>query len=109
MAKGKWKLRYAVHKHSMKVRDSYNKTALSEQFWTLFDNGKNPVVKWTILVQTRPPEHINDQCLLCANEKIKILRFKDREKLLNKRNELISTCPHKRLLTILKENAARST
>ena len=109
MAKGKWKLRYAVHKHSMKVKNSDNKTALSEHFWTLHDNGKNPVVKWSILVQTRPPEHINDRCLLCASEKIKILRFRNREKLLNKRNELISTCPHKRNLTVLKVNTSNST
>ena len=107
MAKGKWKTRYGNHKHSMTHRPSEennynnkNTTALSEKFWEMDDNNKNPVVKWTILMKSRPPEHLNDRCLLCIHERMKIIKFRRKEDLLNKRNELISPCPHRYFLTL---------
>ena len=37
---------------------------------------------------------VSKTCDLCLNEKLEILNFKDRDKLLNKRSELISKCRH---------------
>ena len=75
-------------------------TALSDEYWKLFNNKLNPKVEWSILMKTRPPDHVKDRCLLCTNERLRILRFRKRDKLLNKRDELLSACVHKRGLLL---------
>ena len=109
MAKGRWKKRYDTHKYSLTHKPSNNiqdnkkgHTALSEKFWEWEDNKRSPVVKWSILMKSRPPEHLNDRCLLCIHERMRIIKFSKKEDLLNKRNELISPCPHRYYLTLPK-------
>ena len=94
-----FKSRFYVHKQSFLIEDSKNKTSLSDYYWTLKKNNKEPMIKWSIIMKTRPPDHINDRCLLCLNERTQILRFVKKESLLNVRDELTSVCRHKDNLT----------
>ena len=93
ISKGQWKMRYYVHRHSFKYRSSRNKTALSKHYWLLKDRGKEPVITWKILTTAKTPRSLNEKCILCLEEKIRILTS-DRRRILNKRTELLAKCRH---------------
>ena len=52
-----------------------------------------PEIKWTILQQTRAKYSLKNGCTLCNLERLEISRG-NKDKLLNKRNELKRACPH---------------
>ena len=70
-------------------------TELSKEVWNL-KNSQNPNydIKWSLLKQTRGYNPVTNSCGLCLSEKLAICRYKDKDKLLNKRSELISFCRH---------------
>ena len=70
-----------------------NKTELSKRVWELKLKTKQPVVKWRIVRKTTPYKAGANHCNLCLWEKYHIM--KGGPNLINKRDELVSTCRHK--------------
>ena len=98
MTKPTFKERLANHTKSFKHRDYMNDTKLSTEIWRLKDEGKeNFNIKWTLRKQTTGYNPSTNVCNLCLNEKLAICSFSDKEKLLNKRSELISRCRHQNI------------
>ena len=62
----------------------------SKYIWDLKETGKNPIVKWSIV------ENIYSNTKPCPLEKLYIIDFIDENRLLNKKNELISGCKHQK-------------
>ena len=99
ISKGQFKYRWSVHKNSFTARNPSTATALSRHYWMLEDQGLKPMVKWSVIARARPPDSLNGKCYLCLEEKLRILTFRDRVNLLNKRGERMSKCRHiKKLL-----------
>ena len=70
-------------------------TSLSAYVWDCKESGKNNFqFQWSVVKQTHGYNRVSKTYDLCLNEKLEILNFKDRDKLLNKRSELISKCRH---------------
>ena len=68
---------------------------MSKHFWRLKEDNLTPHVKWQIIRTSSTPINFKSKCPLCLEEKIEIVRFKDRGELLNSRNELVFKCRHK--------------
>ena len=51
-------------------------------------------LKWSLVKSVPSYSNIYKKCLLCLNEKLEIVNFKDQDHLLNKCSELISKCRH---------------
>ena len=103
-----FKSRYSVHKSSINnPKDKVqNHTTLSTYVHSLKD--KNiPIefedIKWSIISRGHPFSSGGRACDLCLTEKLKIL-MADKSTTLNKRDELLETCRHRRkhLLTLPK-------
>ena len=90
-----FKLRHSNHNTSFSNSNHRKDTSLSAHVWDCKDSGKNTFqFKWSVVKQTHGYNRVSKTCDLCLNEKLEILNFKDRDKLLNKRSELISKCRH---------------
>ena len=101
LTESEFKTRFNNHKQSMR-NDKYRlSTELSKKYWDLKDRGQTPSVKWKILQQARPYKVGQSNCDVCSSEKLYIVKFKGTD-LLNKRNELISKCRHKRKFSLEK-------
>ena len=94
IAKGQWKSRWYVHRNSFSTRNPRTATALAKHYWTLEDQGLKPMVKWSVIAKAKPPDSLNGKCYLCLEEKLRILTFRDRANILNKRGERMSKCRH---------------
>ena len=91
-----FKTRYGLHKASLKKQDHDNPTALSTYFWNEKKNkGNKPEIKWSVVTEIRGRYSQKNGCPLCNRERLEIAQS-DKKKLLNKRNELKSNCPHHR-------------
>lgn len=88
-----FKERHGGHKSSMKHRAKRNTTELSKAYWTLKDEGKTPVIKWSVVKQVKTKYNLKRGCTLCNTERYEIARA-NKDKLLNKRNERKRVCPH---------------
>ena len=91
-----FKERFSGHKCSFKNKTKRKSTALSEYIWKNKDNNIEYEIQWKILQRIRAPKSTKDGCITCNLERLEIART-DKRKRLNKRNELISTCPHNKL------------
>ena len=100
ICKGSWKKRWYVHNRSFSVRNPRNWTALAKHHWALQDQGRRPIVKWSVIAKAKPPDSLDGKCYLCLEEKFRILTFRDRANLLNKRGEMMSKCRHLRSLIV---------
>ena len=89
-----FKKRYAVHKHSLTNRAT-NQTALSSHVWKLKDRKIPFEIKWSRKVKAYPFASGGRACDLCLSEKLIIL-LADKDKTINKRDELLETCRHRR-------------
>ena len=69
-------------------------TELSKFIWDLKSNNQTYSIKWKVMKKTSGYNPISKLCSLCTAEKLEICKFKKKDKLLNKRNELISKCRH---------------
>ena len=78
-------------KHESKKND----TELSKYLWQLKDQKKDFAISWKILAKAKSYSNLTKRCNLCSTEKFYIL-YKSDMATLNKRNELVSTCRHKR-------------
>ena len=90
-----FKTRYAGHKASLKNKDHCNPTTLSTYYWQEKNKGNEPIIKWSIVKEIHGKYKNINGCPLCNMERLEIARS-DKDKLLNKRNELMSSCPHHR-------------
>ena len=90
-----FKLRYGNHNKSFN-KSSYRKdTKLSGHIWDLKESGESRYnIKWSVVRKTHGYNRVSKTCDLCLSEKLEILNFKDRDRLLNTRSELVSKCRH---------------
>ena len=90
----KFKERYNNHTQSFRNAEHETKTELSKYVWQLKRRNTPFKITWKILQATAGYSNISKKCNLCLAEKFHICNFKDRDRLLNKKNELISKCRH---------------
>ena len=90
-----FKERYATHKRSLSKRESGAPTTLSAYYWQEKDKGFDPKITWSIVKEVHGKFNRKNGCPLCNRERLEISRI-DKNKILNKRNELKSNCPHHR-------------
>ena len=88
-----FKSRYSKHKSSFEKRP-INHTTLSSYVWKIKYKNLPFNVTWSIKARGHPYNG-GRTCDLCNTEKLLILREKDKI-LLNKRDELLETCRHRR-------------
>ena len=88
--------RYGGHKSSFKTSSKRKSTTLSEYIWKKKDSNIKWEIKWKILHEIRSSGNTNTGCRTCNLERLEISRA-DKRKSLNKRNELITSCPHNKL------------
>ena len=86
-----FKSRRSDHRTSFNDRRYENKTDLSKKVWELRDKGKLPHISWSIIRKSTPYVSGSNHCNLCLWEKYHIMKG---ENLINKRDELVSTCRH---------------
>ena len=88
-----FKLRYANHKKSF-IHEKYKEnTELSKEFWSIKQQLGTPALTWKILKNVHKTNNNATRCTLCLQEKTIILY--NQQNILNKRNEIISTCRHR--------------
>ena len=90
-----FKTRWRNHQMSFKHENKGNDTELSKHLWLLKDQKKDFSISWKILAKAKSYTNLTKRCNLCNTEKFYIL-YKPDMATLNKRNELLSTCRHKR-------------
>ena len=91
-----FKTRWRNHRASFNSEKSKNSTELCKHIWQLKDkNERHYNIKWKILAKAKPYSNFSKRCNLCTTEKHLIIT-KPELASLNKRNELISTCRHRR-------------
>jgi hypothetical protein len=73
--------------------------------WTLKDNKKEFNVNWQILKRAISYTGGSKRCNLCLEEKFCILKEENKDCLLNKRVEIISTCRHGKKFRVNVNNA----
>ena len=100
-----FKARYGNHQMSFRHEKRKSETELSKHIWQLKGENKEFKVTWKILAKAKPYTNITKRCDLCSTEKF-FLTCRPHMATLNKRNELISTCRHRRKF-ILRFNSAR--
>ena len=91
----KFKTRWRNHQMSFKNESKKNDTELSKHLWQLKDQKKDFAISWKILAKAKSYSNLTKRCNLCCAEKFYILYEPDMATL-NKRNELVSACRHKR-------------
>ena len=94
MCETSFKERCYNHNMSFKHRRYESKTELSKYIWNLKDNNAVYDIKWSIHKKTSGYSNTSKRCSLCTAEKIAIITFPNKDKLLNKRTELVSKCRH---------------
>ena len=89
-----FKSRYSAHKSSFNNRPT-NHTTLSSYIWKLKDRKIPFEVEWSIVKRGHVFSSGSRSCDLCLTEKLVILT-EDKQFMLNKRDELLETCRHRR-------------
>lgn len=95
LTENEFKTRYRNHTTSFRNEKKKNATELSKYIWSLKDNNIEFTLKWSILTKSKSYNHLSKRCNLCISEKYIIICHRH-EATLNKRNELVSTCRHRR-------------
>ena len=88
-----FKQRYANHLTSIKHEGYSNSTELSKYVWDLKRNGEDYSIEWSVCDRASAYDNRTKRCNLCLAEKASIITA-DKEKRLNKRNDLVSKCRH---------------
>ena len=94
ITKPKFKLRFANHKKAFNNKKYKNDTELSKEVWKRKEKNATYKVVWNAVKQYPDYNPVNKRCLLCLNEKLKILE-NESGNLINKRSEIISKCRHR--------------
>jgi hypothetical protein len=90
-----FKTRYSAHAHSFRTIGKRNETTLSQYIWSLKDENVQFSLKWKIISKARAYSPATNRCNLCLTEKYYIIHKPDMATI-NKRNELASSCRHKK-------------
>jgi len=90
-----FKARFRNHQVSFNNETRKNDIELSKHIWQLKSKQQHFTIKWKILAKAEPYSNLTKRCNLCTTEKHFIIT-KPELASLNKRNELISTCRHRR-------------
>ena len=90
-----FKTRYYNHRSSFKNNFQATSTELSKYVWKLKDSNVPHEIKWKIIQRSRPYNNATKRCNLCLTEKL-IIICQPHKATLNKRNELVSTCRHRK-------------
>lgn len=94
MTNNNFKERFTGHKCSFENNEYKNRTSLSKYYNELVEQGYSPIVNWKILKKAKTCSSLNSPCYLCLYEKLFILTFRERDKLLNKKHENSINCKH---------------
>ena len=94
-----FKDRYRNHMSSFRPTNRRNDTELSKHIWTLKDAKKSFHVQWKVIKKCKPHDNVSKKCNLCLQEKFFIICRMDLFTL-NKRNELVSSCPQRKRFTL---------
>ena len=94
-----FKKQYANHKKSFNHQQYKNDTELSNEYWRMKNENKDPKVTWETLGIYQPYNRSTKRCMLCLNEKVYIALHKD-SNILNKRTEFVSKCRHNSKFTL---------
>ncbi len=65
-------------------------------FGKLKDNKQDFDITWSVLKQSISYTGGSKRCNLCLEEKLCILKDKNKQNLLNKKSEIVSTCNHRK-------------
>ena len=89
-----FKERYNNHTKSFKNILYENETTLSKEVWKLKNENIDYKLSWSVICRASTYKSSSKVCQLCLLEKTYILTSK--ENLLNKRNEIMNKCRHRR-------------
>ena len=93
---GNFKTRFRCHKSSLANYKETGNTTLSSHYWKEKEEGKSPVVTWSILERGLTDYNPTSRtCRLCLREKFVIV-FNPEIATLNSRQEMFAACRHKR-------------
>ncbi len=95
LTENSFKTRYGGHKTSINNEKYSGQTELSKYVWKLKSENKDFNIQWAIKTRAFAFKSGSTRCDLCLSEKTTIL-LADPKSTINKRNEIISKCPHKR-------------
>ena len=101
LTEGTFKTRYANHTSSFRNPKQKSATELSKYIWSLKESNTQFSVKWRIIKRCKPYSNLTKRCNLCLYEKFVIICHPELCSL-NSRNELISTCRHRKK-TLIKQ------
>lgn len=90
-----FKTRWRNHQMSFKHETRRNDTELSKYLWELKEKKKEFTLSWKMLAKARAYSNQSKRCNLCLHEKFFIISYPQMATL-NKRNELVSSCRHRR-------------
>ncbi|GFO44660.1 inositol hexakisphosphate and diphosphoinositol-pentakisphosphate kinase 2 [Plakobranchus ocellatus] len=94
MTENTFKTRFYQHNSTFRLPHKRNSTSLSEKIWKLKDTNTEFTITWDIIAKSRPCSPATKICSLCLEERYQILTR--RPSLNKKKNEFLSTCPHRR-------------
>ena len=90
-----FKTRWRNHQQSFTHEKKKNDTELSKYLWQLKEQKKEFTITWKVIEKARAYTNLSKRCNLCIAEKYFII-CRPEMATLNKRNELLSTCRHRR-------------
>jgi len=90
-----FKTRWRNHHTSFNNKKSKNSTELSKYVWELKSKYERYTIEWKILEKAKRHTNLTGKCQLCTAEKHFIIT-KPELATLNKRNEPVSACRHRR-------------
>ena len=92
---GEFKTRYNNHTSSFRNLKHKHSTELSKYIWQLKEANIGYSIRWKILKKCKAYSNKTKRCNLCLYEKF-IIIYQPKLSSLNSRNELISTCRHRK-------------
>ena len=95
LAGGSFKSRYYNHIKSFNHAKYEKETELSKYVWQQKKKQAKYNIQWEVVTHSNTNKRDSGQCNLCLDEKMEILSMKN--KLINKRSEVISACRHNKL------------
>ena len=103
-----FKLQYRNHNKSFNHRKSKSDTELSNEFWKINYNKRNTNITWETLDRRQAYNTSSKRCLICLNEKLKIVLHKYNN-MSKKRTEILNRCRHRKKYLYLSPTIGRRT